>query len=225
MAFTSGVVGLVKGDLDDIYDDHITEEVGNDTLNCYINVEQRRKDLSGEITTIQGKVATEKYLEQDIVEIENGAIRIKEERKSDWTWSNFWLVPSGRFIVAESTNGTFPFDKLSQSTGVQIVRANFNLTKIVKQYTGQWMGGFQDRPEQVRSGTLYGEEIETDIDMGEPFLESDKTQIGPLIEFDGQKLKARITKDGLVQVVAPGNYRRERYLSFIDEMLIQHTYS
>ncbi|RLM47874.1 hypothetical protein DVK00_05055 [Haloarcula sp. Atlit-47R] len=86
------------------------------------------------------------------------------------------------------------------------------------------MGGFQDREDRVRSGTLYGDEIERDIDMGEAFLSSDKNQIGPNIEFDGTEVKVRITEDGLVQVVGPGNYEREKYLAFIDQMLYEFMY-
>lgn len=225
MAFTSGVVGIVHGDLQEIQDAHLTEVVGDKVLDCYINVDGELVDVANDTTAIHGKVAAEEVTDRKTVSIsDSGKINIVPNRNSGWEWTRFWLVP-GKFVVAESTTDDgFPFNKLTESTGVEINRARFRLSNIVDRYPGQWMGGFQDREEQVRSGTLYGEEIEEDIDMGEAFLRSDKSQIGPTIEFDGTEVKARITEDGLVQVVGPGEYEREKYLTFIEEMLIEFAY-
>ena len=225
MAFTSGVVGIIHGQLEELHDDHITEEVGDKILDSYINVDGELRDVTNDTTAIHGKIASEGVSDRKTVNISNeNEINIVSDRQSGWDWTRFWLVPS-KFVVAESTfdNG-FPFNKLTESTGVQINRAQFRLSNIVEEYPGQWMGGFQDREEQVRSGTLYGDEIERDIDMGDAFLRSDKNQIGPKIEFDGTEVKVRITEDGLVQVVDPGNYPREKYLTFIEEMLFDFTY-
>ncbi len=225
MAFTSGVVGIIHGDLQELRDDRVTEEVGDETLECYINVDGQLRDVTNDTTAIHGKIASESVSNRKTVNITDGnQISIVPNRESAWNWTRYWLVP-GKFMVAESTSDDgFPFDKLTESTGVQINRARFNLSEIVEEYPGQWMGGFQDREEQVRSGTLYGEEIERDIDMGEAFLDSDKSQIGPKIKYDGTEVKVRITEDGLVQVVGPGNYQREKYLTFIEDMLFDFTY-
>lgn len=225
MAFTSGVVGIIHGDLQELHDDHITQEVGDETLDCYINVEKELYDVQNDMTALQGKVASQAVSPRKTVSITDGnQINIVSNRDAGWNWTDFWLVPD-KFVVTEKTaDDKFPFSQLTDSTGVEITRASFRLSDIVEEYPGQWMGGFQDREERVRSGTLYGEEIEEDIDMGEAFLRSDKNQIGPKIEFDGTEVKVRITEDGLVQVVGPGNYGREKYLTFIEEMLFDFTY-
>lgn len=225
MAFTSGVVGIIHGDLQELQDDYITQEVGDETLECYINVDKQLRDVQNNLTSLQGKVASQAVSPQKTVSITNdNKINIVTNRDSGWNWTNYWLVP-GKFVVAEKTaDGEFPFSQLTDSTGVEITRARFRLSDIVEEYPGQWMGGFQDREERVRSGTLYGEEIEEDIDMGDAFLSSDKNQIGPKIEFGGTEVKVRITEDGLVQVVGPGNYKREKYLAFIEEMLFDFAY-
>lgn len=217
------MVGTVHGDISDLEDDYISEAIEDGQLDCYINVDRRNQDISGNVQSIEGKIAAERITDEKTVEVENGNIQITPDRNPDWTWSNFWLVPD-KFVVAENVVGDFPFDKLSQSADVDINRSRFNLTEIVQEHPGQWMGGFQDRPERVRSGTLYGEEIEEDIAMGDAFLNSDKNQIGPIVEFDGTEVKARITQDGLVQVVSPGSYTRDKYLTFIEEMLLDFTY-
>lgn len=224
MAFTSGVVGVIHGDLEQLQDAHVTKEVGDKSLDCYINIEEELRDIANNTTAIHGKIASEGVSNQKTVEITDGdQINVITDRKPGWNWTDFWLVP-GEFIVAESTEDDgFPFTELTQATDIQINRARFKLSEIVEEYPGQWMGGFQDREEQVRSGTLYGDEIERDIDMGEAFLRSDKNQIGPSIEFDGTEVKVRITEDGLVQVVGPGNFEREKHLSFIREMLVDFT--
>lgn len=225
MAFTSGVVGIIRGDLQELHDDKVTEEIGDEILECYINVDGQLRDVTNETTAIHGKIASQSVSDRKTVNItDRNQISIVPDRQSAWKWTRYWLVP-GKFVVAESTSDDgFPFDKLTESTGVQINRARFNLSEIVEEYPGQWMGGFQDREEQVRSGTLYGDEIERDIDMGEAFLRSDKSQIGPKIEYGGTEVKVRITEDGLVQVVGPGNYEREKYLTFIEDMLFDFTF-
>lgn len=220
MAFTSGVVGIIHGDLQKLQDDHITQEVGDTTLDCYINVDGQLSDVQNNKTATYGKIASQVVSDRKTVSITNdNEINIVPDRDSGWKWTRYWFVP-GKFVVAENTtDDEFPFTQLTESTGVEITPANFRLSEIVEEYPGQWMGGFQDREERVRSGTLYGDEIEEDIDMGDAFLRSDKNQIGPTIEFGGTEVKVRITEEGLVQVVGPGNYEREKYLTFIEEML------
>lgn len=225
MAFTSGVVGIIHGDLEELHNDRVTEEVGDEILECYINVDEQLRDVANDTTAIHGKIASQSVANRKTVSITDGdRINIVPDRQSGWNWTRYWLVP-GKFVVAESTSDDgFPFNKLTESTGVEINCARFRLSEIVEEYPGQWMGGFKDREERVRTGTLYGKEIEEDIDMGDAFLRSDKSQIGPTIEFDGTEVKVRISEDGLVQVVGPGEYEREKYLTFIEEMLFEFAY-
>lgn len=217
MTFTSGVVALVPNDFGKLEDLHIPKEAGEDDLECYIDIKDEKTTLSGETLYQEGLVAAKRILTEKEVLIEDGTIDITQNRHSDWDWARIWVVPD-RFIVVSRTNGTFPFDKLSEAMNRKVRQAKFNLTEIVQDHPGHWMGGFEDREERVRSGTLYGDEIERDIDMGEVFISADKNQIGPIIEFDGREIKARVTADGFVQIVSPGDYEREKYLSFIKEL-------
>lgn len=219
MTFTSGVVALVPSDFGRLEDTHIPEEEGEDNLECYIDIKEEKTTLDGEVLYQEGIVAAKRILNEKEVSIDDGTVEIIENRKSNWDWARIWVVPD-EFILVSRASGTFPFDKLSESIGVAVRRAKFNLTEIVQDHPGHWMGGFEDREERVRSGTLYGDEIERDIDMGDAFISADKNQIGPIIEFEGREIKARVTVDGFVQVVSPGDYRREKFLSFIEEILI-----
>ncbi|QIB73536.1 hypothetical protein G3I44_04105 [Halogeometricum borinquense] len=223
MTFTGGVVGVVHGDFDTLSDGYISEEMGDDDLECYIDIKEEAQDLSGEVSFQEGIVAAERVDTREAVEVDQGNVYVREIRDQDWDWAKFWVVP-GEFIIVQNHKGGFPFDQLSQATGLEVRKAKINLTEIVQNHPGQWMGGFTDRPERVRSGTLYGDEIEEDIDMGDAFVESDKNQIGPIIEFDGREIKARVTKDGMVQVVSPGTYDMEKYLRLVSEVFFQYTY-
>lgn len=223
MTFTSGVVALVVDDFGKLEDTHISEEEGEDNLECYIDIKEEKTSLSGEILYQEGLVAAKRILAEKEVLIEDGTVDITENRQSSWDWARIWAVPD-EFIVVSRASGTFPFDKLSESIGIPVRRATFNLTEIVQDHPGHWMGGFEDREERVRSGTLYGDEIERDIDMGDAFISADKNQIGPIIDFGGREIKARVTADGFVQIVSPGDYKREKFLSFIEEILITYAH-
>jgi len=222
MGFTSGVVATVSDDFGTVEDDHITEEMGEDELECYIEIQEENQDLSGDVVSQEGLIAARRVVEEEQVQIDGGDIEVSKERFTKWDWSRFWVVPN-EFIVAASVSDSFPFDKLTESLGIPVQQAKFNLSNIVSDHPGHWMGGFEDRDERVRAGTLWGDEIERDIDMGEAFVSSDKNQIGPIIEFDGTEVRARVTKDGFVQVVSP-DYNMEKYLAFLEDMLIDYTY-
>lgn len=223
MTFTSGVVALVPNDFGKLEDTHISKEAGEDDLECYIDIKEEKTNLNGEILYQEGLIAAKRVLTEKEVLIEDGTVDITKNRNSDWDWARIWVVPD-EFIVVSRTSGTFPFDKLSESMDLQVRRAKFNLTEIVQDHPGHWMGGFEDREERVRSGTLYGDEIERDIDMGDAFISADKNQIGPIIDFDGREIKTRVTADGFVQIVSPGDYKREKYLTFIGQILITYAY-
>lgn len=223
MAFTSGIISLVSGDFGSVEDDYLSEQAGDDDLECYIDIQQEHTDLSGSVIFQEGLIAAKRFMVRENIDIENGSIDIYEERSADWDWSNIWIVP-GEFILVSQALGNFPFNKLSESLGLTVRQAQFDLTRIVQDHPGHWMGGFQDREERVRAGTLWGDEIERDIDMGEAFVSSDKNQIGPIIEYDGQDIKARVTEDGFVQIVSPGSYERQKFLSFIGEVLLEYAY-
>jgi hypothetical protein len=221
MTFTSGIVGLVPGDFGKLEDTYLSEEVGDDDLECYIDVKEERTTLDGTVLFQEALVAANRVLTQDEIEIRDGTIDIYEERSKEWDWATVWVVPD-EFVAVSRASNTFPFNKVSEALGTDVRRANFSLTRIVKDHPGHWMGGIQDREERVRAATLWGEEIERDIDMGEAFVSSDKNQIGPIIEYDGQDIKARVTSDGFVQVVSPGRYKREKYLAFIEDILMEY---
>jgi hypothetical protein len=223
MTFTSGVVALVPHDFGKLEDAYLSEETGEDDLECYIDIKQEKTNLEGDILYQEGLIAANRILTDKQVQIDDGNVDITKNRHSDWDWARIWVVPN-EFIVVSKTSGTFPFDKLTEALDLKVRQAKFNLTEIVQDHPGHWMGGFEDREERVRSGTLYGDEIERDIDMGDAFISADKNQIGPIIDFGGREIKARVTADGFVQVVSPGDYQREKYLSFIGEILITYAY-
>lgn len=222
MAWVSGTVGVIQGKFHKLSDDHVKIPLGNRVMDRYIDVQEERMALNGGTIAQTGLIAGEGMLTKETVNVDDsGNVSVGSTREMGIIWSKFWVVPD-RFVVIENPQNDFAFDVISESTGENLSGARFDLSRIISDFPGQWMGGFQDRPDRVRAGTLFGDEIEEDMEMGDAFLRADKNQIGPIIEYDGAEVKARVTKDGLVQVVSPGNWKREKYLSFIDDVLFDY---
>lgn len=222
MSWVSGTVGLIEDKFNKLSDDHVTVPLGEKELDRYIDVKEETMNLSGGVLAQSGLIAGQGMLSKETVNVRSsGSVSIGSTRELGWIWSKFWVVP-GRFVVIENTKNDLAFDVISESKDIDVSNARFNMSKIISDFPGQWMGGFQDRPDRVRAGTLFGEEIEEDVEMGDAFLRADKNQIGPKIEYQGEEVKVRITKDGLVQVVSPGNWRREKYLSLIDDVILDY---
>ncbi|KZX47083.1 hypothetical protein AV929_01775 [Haloarcula sp. K1] len=112
----------------------------------------------------------------------------------------------------------FAFNLIEQALNGDLSEAEFELARIVSDHPGQWMGGFEERSDNVRNGILYGDDIEYDGDIGTAFRNSDKNMIGPDIDYGGQTLRLRMGSNWF-QVLKPGDFTRKEYLNFLDQYL------
>ncbi|WP_049970544.1 hypothetical protein [Haladaptatus cibarius] len=162
-------------------------------------------------------------VQEDLESTQNGSdfpIETKSEvEKKTRSYDIFGI--QGEFVAVSGENPSSAFSLLTDITGIEIKKVEFDLESILQETGGaSWMGTFSERSGNVRSGTLYGEQISF-----RDYLEDDDDgrfeQIGPVIEFGGEEVKMRITRDGLVQVVSPGGYRKSKLSTLISEILIE----
>lgn len=176
-----------------------------------------RSEYSVNGTTMKYGVAVDEYYTtEEQISVSDG-IDIAEGEVKKRMWTSFWISDDD-FIVVKNSNGTFAFDIIERAIDGEVERAQFNLDEIVDQYPGQWMGTFDDRPDNVNAGTLFGEEIERDADMGDAYKESEKNQIGVRIPYQGKEYTVRVG-DSFVQLY--GINEREEWLEFVDERMLR----
>lgn len=221
MTFTSGRIAVIEGQSEELSDYQDTFQSNGRELEALVSVDQDIVDLKDSVVARTGLAAQQQLEESDDVQLQNGDIDIGRTQDIEWVWTNYWVVPD-EFIVVGSTKGEFAFELLEEVLDAKIKRVNFNLSEIIDDYPGQWMGSFEERADNVQRGTLYGDRIEDDPDMGNAFLESSKRQIGPWINYGDESLKVRIGREGWAQVVSPGTYNREKYLGLVRDILLDY---
>lgn len=209
-------------------DYHNSWEQDGYELSSHVNVDQDIIDLGGDTIARHGRAAQQQLKEKEMPDVETGGdIRIQREHKPEWEWTEFWVVKKdnpGNFAVVRNSDGTFGFELLADATGANIDQVQFDLEEIRRDFPGQWVGGFEERSGRVQSGLLYGDEIEDDVEMGDPFKKtSNKNVLGPKIDYRGQELKVKVGADGWVQIVSPGTYPRDAYLCFLRDVMLNYT--
>jgi hypothetical protein len=223
--FTSGVVGVIDGGIGDLETYHNNYIEGDRSLEEHVSFGQSITDLSGEIVGKKGTAAKQIIDDVESPSIQDGEINIRSQKETVWRWTEFWLAFNGDgpdFVLVKKHNSGFPFGLLSDALDQRVKRASFNLEDMIRDYPGQWTGGFGERQAKVQSGLLWGDDIEDDTEMGDPFISSSKNLIGPTIQYRGQKLKTKISSEGFVQIVDPNDYSREAFIAFVEEMVLPY---
>lgn len=221
MTFTSGRIATINGQSEELDEFRDTFQANGQELEAFVGVSQDIVDLDNNVIARTGVAARQEVEERDDVQLQNGDIDIGQTQEIEWVWTNYWVVPD-EIIVVGNAEGKFAFELIGEALGTGIDRVTFNLSEIIEDYPGQWMGSFEDRADNVQRGTLYGDRIEDDAAMGRAFLESSKPQIGPWINYGDEDLKVRIGRDGWAQVVSPGTYSREKYLGLVRDVLLNY---
>lgn len=222
MTFTSGRIATINGSSDELEEFNFTFEEDGEELEGYVDVSQDIVDLDDNVVARTGIAAKQELEERDDVQLQDGNIDIGSTQEVTWAWTRYWVIPD-EIVVVGNSKGEFAFDLVSTALSAEVEKVMFNLSEIIEDYPGQWMGSFEDRPDNVQRGTLYGDRIEDDADMGHAFMQSSKPQVGPWIDYQGEELKVRIGRSGWAQVVSPGTYSQEKYLSLVRDILLDYT--
>lgn len=230
MTFTTGHIARASGEVDNLTNlqgNEYTRDKQGHELKSAITFNNQIMDVSGDTIAISGQAARQELNSSQEVCPIDGDIQVTTQKRPEWKHTDFWAVKTtdgSDFVVAENSGGVFAFDLLENITGLEFTKVRFQLDDIRSDFPGQWVGGFEKRSGQVESGLLYGNEIEDDTEMGDPFRQtSNKNVIGPKISYRGNDLKLKIGRDGWVQVVKPGTYQRESYLRFVEDVMMSYS--
>ena len=183
----------------------------------YINVTD---ELTINGNTVKTGLAVKEYFtEVERVDV-NDDIEIGTEELKRKMWTRYWISQND-YVVVQNADGAFALDLVETAINGEVNRATIDIPQIIDDYPGQWMGAFDNRDDNVRSGLYFGDDIEDDQDLGEAFMQSDKNQIGPLMGHQGQELKLRVGTDWF-QVLRPGDFTRREYLEFYEDIISQY---
>lgn len=191
----------------------VEKSKGSD-LQSFINVTDTLDTNVGTVKT--GIAAEEYYVDQRNLQI-NGNISIKTEEVKQERWTRYWLADNN-YLVVQNKEGRFAYDLVHRITGADVNKIDINIPRIIRDYPGQWMGSFGNRSSNVNSGTLYGDDIENDTELGQAYRNSNKSTIGVKMGYNGDNLMLRIGESWF-QIVSPGGYTRKDYLEFFEDVL------
>ncbi|WP_137291742.1 hypothetical protein [Natronorubrum halophilum] len=218
MGMISGTFATIENQNNDLPDTRELTDNNGDTY-AYLNIDD--EFYVGDNTEVKtGLIVESKTDEVDDVEVNGSNITVTSREIEKKIWTRYWIFPQD-YVVVQNKSGEFAFKILESITGGDIEKIEFDLAEIVRDHPGQWMGGFEERNDNVESGTLYGEEIEYDGDIGQAFLDSNKNQIGPRISYNNIDLKIRVG-DSWFQVTSPGNYTRQQHLEFFNSYMADY---
>jgi hypothetical protein len=212
----SGNIAIVEGQ-QSTYSGFEEDSEGSELLAC-VNVTDTLQINEG--TVKSGLAAEEFYAEEHGLKI-NGNISVEVQEVKQQRWTRYWLLDNN-YVVVQNKEGRFAFDLLQRITGGNVEKVTFDIAAIIDDYPGQWMGSFGNRSNNVNSGTLYGEDIENDTDLGQAYRDSNKSTIGVRMGYNGDTLMLRVGESWF-QIVSPGDYTRRQYLEFLENVMMNYT--
>jgi hypothetical protein len=212
LVMISGNIAQIENQ-QETYSDFIEETNGSDLRSC-VNV---TNTLQTNIGTVKAGIAAEEhYVDRRGLQI-NGDISIKLKEVKEERWTRYWIADN-EYLVVQNKDGRFAYDLIHRITGADVNKISIDISEIIRDYPGQWMGSFGNRSSNVNSGTLYGDDIENDTDLGQAYRNSNKSTIGVKIGYNGDNLMLRIGESWF-QIVSPGDYTRKEYLNFFEDVM------
>jgi hypothetical protein len=171
---------------------------------------------------IAGRAAIERVDEQEEVSFRDGEIVAHQQPAKIGHYTEFVVVP-GSFVVVENGTGTFAFDLISEQTGAEIERAELDLYELSGQIEGAdpWQIGFYNNSGRAEKGTVYGDNLLTDDEIGEVLKRAEKNQLG--LRFNGrhsETVQMTATESGYLEIYQPDSYDTEEFLQFISDYIL-----
>jgi hypothetical protein len=193
------------------------EDQTDPNLQACVNVNNTlQTDSSTNIKT--GLAVEERFVETEKIQINSDiSVQVSTEKKQQWT--RYWLADQ-EYVVAQNKDGRFAFDLVERIIGGDVDMITFDIISIIDDHPGQWMGSFGDRSSNVSSGTLYGEDIEDDTEIGAAYSNSNKSIIGVRMRYNNDSVMLRVG-DSWFQILSP-DYNRQQYLSFFEDRMLNY---
>lgn len=202
----SGVVAVPSGDFEEIGEyDTVREERGFELAEV-VDVDPPQQRLGTDLPPVQtGQALLEEAERVSVPYAEDGQIRTEEQYQKVPKLTDFLTSP-GEFVVVENNDGKFFYeDILPDLTDVRFGRANINLDSYAQTRpdANPWKVGFDNAGGNAEKGTVYGDDVVNDPDMGVVLNRSNKNQLGLEFEYEGRDVKVDIAANGWVNMIEP----------------------
>jgi hypothetical protein len=219
----AGVVGLINGTVDEL--DSFTTTYTQDGRELKQRVEIKRKESpETNLSYIYGEAAREELDTVSNVSIKEDSIETQEKKNIDTEKTEFLILPND-FIVIGSSSGTFVFDLIGHYTNTLIQRAEIDLEafEAEREIDEIWQAGFYNNAGHAEKGTIYGDGVLDDSDIGNVIIDSKTNQLGLVYAYNDDNIKITATRSGYVEIYDPSDYETGQYLQFIDEEISPYT--
>jgi len=229
----AGVLGLPDTDFNPIESYTDTTQVDDHTeLTACLEVRQTVEQDG--VTVQSGRAALQELDTEESVDIDPETNNISVSERVDVVktkYTEFVLVP-GSFVAVSSGSGTFAFQLISSATASATIRkAEIDLDSFLRSYEGSsrseeaetWQVGFYGNTGNAEKGTLYGDSVFGDSELGDVVHQLPKNQIGLDIEAGEEDIKMTASESGYVEVYQPSNYDSTDYSEFILDHVLHHS--
>lgn len=223
----SGVIALIRGGFSELESFHNIQEQDKTEPARSFQVDQVNETPAGrEFYT--GKAAIQRTETENSVSIHDstGRISITESPTRQGRWTQFLCIPEEFFVVG-SSKGIFGLKLLEEAAPVTTHRAEIDLNAFAEdRYRGEevdpWKVGFYGNIGAAEKGTIYGDNVFSDDEIGEVLERSQLNQLGFVYEFEGESLKMTASKSGYLEIYQPSTYSEGEYLDYIMDELFDY---
>lgn len=183
-----------------------------------LNINQEYQNLSGDTIGYYGIAAVETLVSKEKTTVgENGEIGTTTVDEPTWKHTEFILVP-GEFVIIGNSDGKFVADLIGRQADEFIEPAKINLDAYIKEERPEakaWKFGFFGRDDHADKGTVYGDNLLEDNEVGRVLVDNSVNQIGLRYEKNGRQMKTSLTRSGYVEVYQPDDFDDVDYIQFL----------
>jgi hypothetical protein len=227
----AGVLGLPDYDFGELESYSESKEIG-EGRSLQACLEIRQTERTNGITVQTGRAALEELgtEEQISIDLNDNSVSVRESVDVKSTkYTEFITVP-GEFVAVSNNSGTFAFRLIAgQTDAANISSASIDLDSLTQSYmdsegeggVNPWQVGFYGSETNAEKGTLYGNEVLSDSEIGGMIRHLPKNQVG--LEIGGGEIKMTATESGYVEVYQPSNYDSVEFAQFILEHILPHS--
>jgi len=219
----SGIIGTIEGDLGQIPSFNDQDQERGYGLNTCVDVRPGQTNLQGDVVLQGGEAVTESVAEVSVPSVDDdGTITTNADYQKTFVYTEFLAVP-GEFIIIDGTDGEFLFDELTARTDGFVSRATVDLDSYAESRPNAdpWECGFSGASGNIDAGTVYGEDVTDDLNMGDVLESSDKNQLGLEFEYEGRDIKMEVSESGFVRILEP-SMQQGTFVEFVKDEIQPH---
>ncbi len=170
-----------------------------------------------EAIAVHEYMSTEKRLQND-----DGQLTITREPHQTRAIIQMFITP--RLILVDNRDNRVSLRQIiANGLGVRYDELPFtriDLPRMSRDYPEQWVRQFIDREGRIQRGSVYGDDVMRDAVFGNDLRRTPAKSIGSITRFFGAETPFRVTRDGVVLVLA--NPSVTDFLRFIESEILPY---